>query len=149
MIKLDIGCGAELTNIIEHNYIGIDIDIPTEEEMFQYMGKIYDINDLIYSGKFIQLDVNSDELPFFDNTVDIIESSSCIGRGYITNLTEIIRVLKNDGTIILYNSYFNILPELLKLFQNIDIQFMTGHFKYDSPEVGYQFRLTCYNKFNN
>lgn len=51
--------------------------------------------------------------------------------------------------MILYNSYLDFLPMFLKLFINVDIEFMNGHKDDEDIHTEWDFKFTCYNQFKD
>ena len=130
-------CCGDRIDLVDEGYILIDKCVESYQKDR--------IQKLIEEGKFLQLDINTDKLPFENDSVDEIYSCRGIGRGYITNLNEVMRILKSDGKMFLYNSYHTMLPILMMLFENINIKHMNGHYK-DRIE-DHDFLFTCYNKY--
>jgi len=85
--KLDLLCGADLLRT-KNDFICIDKEIPTIEEIENQCGEIFNIDELIKDSKFIQLDVEKDKLPFSNNSVIEIVSTRGIGRGYIKKYSQ-------------------------------------------------------------
>lgn len=148
MIKLNIGDDGTSIELTDNGYISINdepisqrfIDqnsnyIWNEEKQKSEVIPKYNVEELKKEGKILQIKVGEEPLPFEDNSVDVIVSYSCIGRGYVTDYTEIVRVLKPNGEVYLYCSYLEELPKLMVYFDEATIN--TQNFNFEDPDDEY------------
>jgi len=113
-LVLDIGCGR---NKLQGS-VGIDVGDATDAD--------------------IRLDLNTDPLPFPDNSVDFVHSSHSLEHlsldGFLNTVSEIYRVLKPSGQFFLLVPYFQSPANLANPFHNNQVCFNEHTFRFFSSE---------------
>lgn len=112
MVILDVGCGQKKLP----GAIGLDFSNMSDAD--------------------ICLNLNTDNLPFDDNSVDYVYSSHCLEHlstdGFMHVLSEIYRVLSSDGSFFLTVPYFQTSANFANPFHNNNICFNEHTFRFFS-----------------